>query len=345
MANKILDLFDERTILEIFNETILPLYPDFSAIDSVVINPKKNNVWSETYHVVIEYITRFVGPDGRRAEKSIFATAHDSEPRNVVFNNLKLLADNGFIDDEPISPRPLFHSPLYNATFYEGISGHTLYHYLRSDNRQEVISHLPAVASWFARLHSLDITAPGFTMNVQTVDLVVPGLEKVLQKINERSPHLLPIFESIYSEMISKEKKSIADKSNLRIIHGDAHAENVIITKNGQVAVIDFTDMTLSDFARDIGSFLQQLEFKIMNISTDASFAEQAKNLFLSNYIENAKIELTDDLAARIATYHAFTAMRTATYFLVKHDPAPHRSLPLILQAAAKLNLEIPDLR
>jgi hypothetical protein len=44
-----------------------------------------------------------------------------------------------------------------------------------------------------------------------------------------------------------------------------------------KIAVIDFTDICLSDFARDLGTFIQQLEFMANRKIGDHEYTEKIK--------------------------------------------------------------------
>ena len=97
-----------------------------------------------------------------------------------------------------------------------------------------------------------------------------------------------------------------------------------------KIAVIDYTDICLSDFARDIGSFLQQLEYMCNRKINNLEFTDRIKKIFLETYLTYAKIQLNEPLKKRIENYYNWTVIRTATYFLIKDKPEPKRAEPLI---------------
>ena len=122
-------------------------------------------------------------------------------------------------------------------------------------------------------------------------------------------------------------------------MHGDAHPENIIKTEKNKLAFIDFSDFCLSDFARDLGTFLQQIEFKIMRHIDDKKYTDKIKKIFLDSYLKNAKIKIDDNLAARINNYYNWTALRTAAFFFLKHDPAPNRGAELLEKVCRNLKI------
>ena len=106
-----------------------------------------------------------------------------------------------------------------------------------------------------------------------------------------------------------------------------------------KLAVIDFTDICLSDCARDLGCFLQQFEYMSMRKINDVEFTEKIKKLFLENYFKNAKIKMDDDLQKRIDNYYNWTNIRTATFFLLKDRAEPDRATPLIEKVKNNLSI------
>ena len=97
-----------------------------------------------------------------------------------------------------------------------------------------------------------------------------------------------------------------------------------------KIAVIDFTDICLTDFARDIGTFLQQLEFMCSRKVEEKGYTDKIKKLFMDSYFAMSKTELNESVKDRIATYYHWTAMRTATFFLIKDEAEPERAYPMI---------------
>jgi hypothetical protein len=98
--------------------------------------------------------------------------------------------------------------------------------------------------------------------------------------------------------------------------------------------------LCLGDFARDLGTFLQQLDYMSNRKIDDKIYTEKLKKLFLDSYLaKNKWVKPDQDLEARIANYYNWTAMRTSTHFLLKADPEPNRAEPLIKEVCRKLNI------
>ncbi len=350
--NKIYKLLDKQFVKKLFEKEVLPLYPDFKGIKDVEIHTPKKYIWENTYHVVFEFRTTFTTNDRKfssakaSADKGkktlrLFCSAHSDEPRKNVYTALKYLWNNGFGFSFLTVPRPLFYSDYFKGTFYRGVEGHNLYNYIREDKRKEINEIVPKAAEWFAKLHSLDTqNALNFNKINSRIKTVIPGQEHIFQSVKEKFPEHYQFYRQAYKIFISKEEEFFKRTKRYWLIHGDAHPENIIKVSRRRIAAIDFTDICLSDFARDLGCFLQQLEFMIMRKIKDRKYADKIKKLFLENYFKNVKIELDSDLESRIDNYYNWTAIRTATFFIIKDKPEPSRAKPLIEKVGKNLGIQ-----
>ena len=294
-------LFDSDFVKTFFKKTILIQYPDFIDVKKVVIKPYKKQIWGDTYHVVIEFRTQFITKDNKVKELPIFCSAHSDEPRENVFKALKYLWEQGFSKGFCTIPHPLFFSQEFNATFYRGVSGHNLYHYIRLNDREIIDEIIPKVAQWFAKLHKLPVdNAFNFNPENSRLKTVIPGSSHILRVIKNLYPEHFDLYQKAYKIFIQKEEEFLNSTKQRWIVHGDAHPENIIKMGRRKIGVIDFTDLCLSDFARDLGSFLQQIEFMIRRKMQDEPYVAKVKENFLENYLKSANIELTPDLQARI---------------------------------------------
>ena len=64
---------------------------------------------------------------------------------------------------------------------------------------------------------------------------------------------------------------------------------------------------------------MQQLEYKIIRNLEDNVFVLKMKRLFLNSYLQMANISLDESLQSRLDLYYNWTAIRTATFWLLKH--------------------------
>lgn len=331
MNNPILKLFDKNYVIDLFNKRVLPLYPDFKSIKSLEIKTPKKYIWEETYHVVIEFRTTFLTLDNQEEQLSIYCSAHSDEPRRNVYKALKYLWDNNFSHTKLTIPRPLFYSQYFRGTFYRGVEGHNLYYYIRNHKRKEIKKIVIQAADWFAKLHKTK-TSPESNFNPlnSRIETVIPGKEEIMRKIKDWYPEHLPFYEKYYNFFISQEEKFFTQNKERCLIHGDAHPENIIKISKDKIAVIDFTDICLADFTRDLGCFLQQLDFMFKRKDLEEKYLEKMKEVFLDRYFKSRKIKKDENIEKRIKNYYYWTAIRTATFFLIKDKSEPERAVPLI---------------
>jgi thiamine kinase-like enzyme len=339
--NKAHQLFDDQFILKTYRKKILKKLPKMKGIKKIEILAHKKNIWEITYHVVVEYKTHFLTKSGREKIISIFCSAHSSEPRRNVYDGLKFLWSHGFNNRHYlVAPQPLFYSKYFRGTFYIGVKGTDLYYFIREKKPEDIEKIVARTAKWFAKLHKLSVAeAYNFNKDNSRIKTVKPGLKFIFEKIKKEYPELYEKYQAAYNIVNKNETFFLSSTRKRWIVHGDAHPENIIKMSGNKLAIIDFTDLCLSDFARDLGSFLQQLDFKIMHRIGDAAYAEKVKKIFLDNYFKNVKIKINDDLKKRIANYYNWTALRTSTYFLLSHYFNKERAEKLLKKVCADLNI------
>jgi len=341
MENIIHKLLDLEYVNNLFKGQILPAY-DFVGIKKITVKTIKKMIWQTTYHVVFKYDVSFLTKENKINKLQIFCSAHSSEPRKNVYDVLEFLWQHQFAKGNLTIPHPLFYSSEFNATFYRGVKGENLYYYIRNKDFKEIEELLPRAAAWFAKLHVLSPwDAKNFNVENSRLKTVFPGSEHIFNDIKMHYPQYLNFYQQAYDLFIAKEEKFLGSSSKHWLIHGDAHPENVIKISKNRLALIDFTDVCLSDFARDLGTFTQQLEYMSNRKIGDSIYTEKLKTLFLNTYFKIRKIELTEGLQARIDNYYNWTAIRTANHFLLKHDMEPERAKPLIEMVSRNLNIKI----
>lgn len=339
--NKALTLFDADKMTAFFKEKILPLYPEMESISKVKIKPYKKLIWITTYHVVVSYRVTFVGRDSREEELEVVCSAHSDENRESVFKVLNFLWEEKLNDKSILLPRPLLYSKEYNATFYQAVTGDNLLRYIKADDREMVKDMVKKASHLFAKLHAL--AAPKdqsiFNLDNTHIQTVIPGRDNILKEVGERFAGLyVKDLDSFYDTFITQEEKFFAKSDERWLIHGDAHPENIIAGPDDKIGLIDFTDFCLADRARDLGSFLQQLGYKIKRNLNDLDFAKEMKHLFLDNYLAESNLELDDSLQDRLDLYFNWTTARTSVFFLLKHEPDPEAGGRMIAEIKENIN-------
>jgi thiamine kinase-like enzyme len=332
--NKIHNLFDSNFVKEFFKEKVLPHYPDVHNIGSIKIKPYKKFIWKTTYHVVIDFHVEFLMKNGKTRKTHIVCSAHSSEPREKAFNVLTYLWRRR-LGKGVVLPRPLFYCPDFRASFYRALNGKDLCYYILKKDK-ETIKDLTAKAGlMLARLHLLKLNnhkLPEFEESNSKLATVIPGIKKISSEIKKRyGQDMQEKIVNPYYKCISKEEEYLSQNPKLCLIHGDFHTENIIRVSKRKVGLIDFTDFSLSDYARDLGNFLQQLEYKLeLKFFYERDFIVEMKQLFLKEYLKESEKSLDDNLQARINNYYKWTALRTASYWLMKDKPEPKRAEAII---------------
>ena len=350
--NKITLLLEKQYVLDFFRKKVLPKYPDFVDIKNIIIKKHKNNIWPKTYHVVFEFITTFKKGDNTSVAISIFCSAHSDEPRRNAYIALRYLWKQDFSASDLTIPRALFYDNYFKAIFYQSVEGTDLHSFIRQRNYKEIELIIPCAAKWFAKLHRLPTKkAPNFNPKNSRIKTVIPGSNYILKRIKIKYPQHFNFYKAVYNIFIKREEDFLS-KNKLWLVHGDAHPGNIIKINHGikskasssegikipRVGVIDFTDLCLSDFARDFGTFFQQVDYMVGYKNNDAVHAERIKKFFLKSYLKHSKIKMTKDLQERIDNYYNWTAMRTATFLLLRDNSNKDRVCGLLNGVAERMN-------
>lgn len=344
--NKIRQLLDEQFVLGLFRRELLGKYPDLGQINRVAIHPYKDQIWETTYHVVIGYDVFFLKSDGQEEIVPVVCSAHSSEPRENVFTALKYLWAQGFPAGEIDIPEPLFYSEEFRGTFYRALAGESLLYYIKKHDLDVVAEMVVSSARLLARLHSLPATtAANFNPDNSRIRTVMPGVGLILSEMNQRyAGRYDDDLRELYDGFMASEEQYFRQPSELlSLIHGDAHPENVIRTAPGRIGLIDFTDICLGDFTRDLGSFLQQLEYKVVNKLKDPGYAAELKDLFLQEYWQASARRWSPAIQERIDLYYNWTAVRSATYWFLKFEPDEQRAAELLAKIKSGVTMRLAE--
>jgi len=338
--NKILSLFDENFALDFLSRKILPLYPAFEKILNIKIYSYKKLIWTTTYHVVISYRVNFLTKAGKEKEMEIVCSAHSSEDRESVFNVLRFLQKTRFFKGDLVIPRPLFYSSEFNGTFYRAVSGHNLLYFIKNKKTDKVKRMVEKAGRLFAGLHAIKLPhdLSIFNDSNRLLRNVVPGRDTIVSEITDRfHGRYVNEISSFYQQFIIQEENFFSQNDKRWLIHGDAHPENIVSVGYKKIGLIDFTDFCPGDFARDLGTFMQQLEYKLIRHWGQGELVSGMKKLFLDTYLKESNINLDDDLQKRIDLYYNWTGVRTAAFWLLKHDSEPDKAE----QALKTVNLDL----
>ncbi|MFH1326047.1 MAG: aminoglycoside phosphotransferase family protein [Candidatus Falkowbacteria bacterium] len=338
--NKGQQLLDQDFITKYLTEKLPAFYPKLKEINEITIKTCKKDIWKEKYRLVAKYTTTFTDDSGQKITLPIYCSASDCEDRKSVFDALNFLWQSSFSGDKYMMPRPLFYDEDFNAVLYRGLRGHHLYHFIGKKNINKVKEILPLAAQWFAKLHQIPATEQqNFNAQSSSIATVIPGSAHWLRSVQKKQPQYYEQIKNIFQTLYQREQDFFANSDKQWLIHGDAHPENIINISDTQVGAIDFGDMCLGDFARDLGAFMQQLHYMSIRHINNHDVIMEIKQLFLTEYLKATNIEMTDDLQQRIDTYYYWTMLRTSFVFLIQAQPAPDRAKPLVDELLDKLGL------
>ncbi len=332
--NKINKLFDKSFVRDLFREKVLPLYEDVVDIGEIKIRPYKKLIWNTTYHVVLDFYVEFKLEDKKSRKTHIICSAHSSEPRETAFSVLEYLWKRR-LGKGVVLPRPLFYCPHFRGSFYRALDGKDLFYYILKRDKENIYDLTKKAGLMFARLHRLNLAKnklPNFEDTNSRIADVIPGIKKIEIEIKKRyGQEMQEEIIKPYYNCIKKEQEYLSRNPKLCLVHGDAHTENIIRVSKRKVGLIDFTDFSLSDFARDVGTFLQQLEYKLeIKFLYEPEFIKEMKKVFFNEYLREANISLNDNIQERINNYYQWTALRTAAYWLMKDNSEPIKAKEII---------------
>ncbi len=338
--NKILQLFNEDFVKDYFSKELLSFYPDLLRIVSVKIKPYKKMVWSTTYHVVISFNVEFEKKNNEKESIFLVCSAHSNEPRENVFKALSFLQERGLGDDTFDVPFPLFCSTEFRGVFYTGLKGENILRQVR-EGGEVALEKISLAARLFAKLHSLSIIGINdFNPKNSRIETVIPGVPAILKEMSEKYQGKYDKEMAYLYDYFTSTEDRLRDKDNVCLIHGDAHLENIIDTGPGRLGIIDFADLCFGDFARDLGTFIQQLEHRLVkvgDVNINKNQDKILKNRFLTDYLLSRNLILDENLKERIKFYYDWTMLRTATYFFLKDESEVERALILLDKIKANI--------
>ncbi|NQU77145.1 phosphotransferase [Candidatus Falkowbacteria bacterium] len=329
-----LKLLDKNFVSDYFSKKITS--PQYQKINwqNIKITPYKKildkNNPSKFYHFVIRY-------DVEGLSQPIFCTTNSKENREDAHRALNFI--NSKIKKQSITP--IFYSEKFKALFYLGVDGENLQYYIK-EHPSQINPIIKETANWLAKLHQIKVSPKEHNFNPQNskVETIVPGADYYLERVENKAPDFLNDIKKLFIKINNFDKKNIK-KNGHYLIHGDIHPENVILNKEtNKIAIIDYTDVCVADFARDLANFSHQLDYMVnrFNPSLKEKLPEIQKT-FLNSYLKKTGLKLSSDLKKRINCYMAWTSLRNAVFFLIKEFQETQEAKKMITKAYEYLNL------
>ncbi len=324
-------LLDEKFVKNFLDSNLSTFFKDSQKIKKITRNVYKNSRGKYSYTLVLEFVLEILFKDGSVKEKSVFCKAHSEEEKNKALYYMDILYKNGFNDGQYQVPRPLIYLPDLRAGFYEGVIGHNLLYYIKNKEYKKIKIIVKDAARWIAKLHNFDtINFKPLEISSSRIENVRPHPKKLWHDMERDYKKLYIEYHPLHKKALDYEKKLLKitkkqDKS--KIVYGDFHPENIIVPSHAQegVTVIDFTDLSIGDPYRDIGTFLQQISFMPQRFSSrikiPAKKTDQFQKIFLDEYLKQGGIVFTSLDWQRINLYRLSTALRNIAYYFYQCDP------------------------
>ncbi len=314
-----LSLFNQNFLISLFEKKLPEDLLGKNKIDYIAIKIfKKKSGQVSFYHIVNRYTLHFKNSQTKAI--TLFCNANSKESRQGAFLALRYLWKNNFAHSNLKCPRPLFYNKRLKAMFYLQGKGDNLYQYII--NKKTKFSEIKKIVSltgqWLAKLHSLStLGLVNFNPVQSKIATVLPGPKHFLKSIGEKHQQYPKYYQQTKElfDKINVLEKKISSKEKY-IIHGDFHPENIVYNqKNEVLTIIDYTDCCLADFTRDLGNFYQQLGYMAKKHLTGNQITELQK-IFINSYLKVRKIKFSKEDEKRFELYKAWTALRSAIFFL-----------------------------
>lgn len=319
-VRKGLSLLDQNSLITLFQKKISKKIIGHKKINYIAIRVFKQKIGKTSFfHIVARYTLYFKNKKAKPL--SVFCNANSKESRKGAFLALQHLWKNNLASNKLGLPQPLFYNQRLKAMFYLEATGENFYQYMV--NPKTPFSQLKKIAGltgiWLARLHSLPTKGvKNFNPIQSKIATVIPGPAHFLKLINKKHykyPSYYRQTKELFEKITELEKKLIS-KTDKYIIHGDFHPENVVYDHRKDVlSVIDFTDCCLSHYMRDLGNFYQQLGYMVKNTLPKTKI-KQLQKIFINAYLKEGKIKFNAEDKKKFELYKAWTALRSAIFFL-----------------------------
>ena len=221
----------------------------------------------------------------------VIAKGHGKGDGARVHEAATVLWERGFgLDPRLRIPRPIAFISERSIALQELASGPSLYEAI--DDPTSAATHLPDVAAWLLKLHSIQVTDnDGFVSDRAALVAKVGGHAAALaQALPEAADRVVALADFARRGVASAGPGDV-------VTHGDFQPKNIHLCGDS-VIVIDLDRVERSSPARDVGHFLAQC-MTMSFVRTDSFGAIRAWiTPFLKTYEAGAPEDALEDLAA-----------------------------------------------
>lgn len=308
-------LLDEKYMKEFFASRATRIDGRNRKLVKLNIHPIKKHVDSIFFHLVILYAVTFVLQDGSRKRFKIYCASRSENLREKMFKIMKLAYNYGFKSGKVLVPRPLWYVKELQAAFYVGMQGENILEHIKNGAATRGV--IRKAAGFLAGFHQLK-PSKDIKLNKHKFDWQYLDPTHILKREKNKNHKLTSEIKEDYKKLKKYFNKDLAHLK-FELSHGDFHPENIIINKfdSTQIAIIDFSESCLAPAAYDLGSFLQQLKFMTSAYDVQGNKYDKWEELFLNEYFYRRKIKLTNEIKNQIILYQAWTALKSAVYYMI----------------------------
>jgi len=307
------DLAKPEVVKTILQDILAEFYPDHTKVTDISLTTHKRHFKDTALSRIVIGCT--ITCSDKKPLELIIAAAEDGT-REEAFANTQLLYQHGFDRGNLLVTRPLVYLAGPQAMVYETAMGKPLYQFLKQQPAfDDLLQPLNLAASWLKKLHQLELTPDeakiirGYNWD-RVVGLIKPYINIFAEESAKQSEKLKKILQRLIAY-----HQDLSGPVQPRLVYGDYHPENIIISslQAKEIIGIDFTDLTYGDPYRDLGTFIQQLDFMSQRFLPREEINKLKKH-FLRSYFDRRFSELPLAYIQRINLYQALTALRTAVW-------------------------------
>lgn len=308
---------DYSVITRLMREVVKHNYPEIKTINSISYETYKRRVGQHHSAFNYGYTIHATRPDGSRAQLLLIYSAHTDGSRAYAYEIMRELIASGFNEGPFRIIRPLEYRDDLQALIYEGTPGSKLFTYMQKKASVTDLSHcVTLVAHWIKKFHTQQLTDRmkklAHTFDWQNINTPIMEIMADVKRLDTAQGEKLEHFVAAFG----KQERNLSAAAPQGLVYGDLHPENIIVPelRAGDLTMIDFTDVSIGDQLRDIGTFIQQMQFMGKPFySLDE--LQVILHTHLEAYFGKPFTALSQDEFARINLYQAWNALRSFVYF------------------------------
>lgn len=295
--NEIKKILDPKWVINFFSPKIKKYWPKTKKILSVKIEPLR--VFLNYERLSCRYSFTLLNSAGRKEIKNIVLKAQKIRkdffwPPRIGTVRRDFLALNFLSKNKlNISPRFLDFYPQLHAYAYEEIPGFTIKKFLPKNKKLQIkkfLNYLPAVSRAIKKVHAIKKQPPYATPEIEKkLTLNFSNSLCLIKKFYPTGFKKFQAMSAILKLFSKKYNHELFDKKNFTLTHGDFQMDNILVSKNEKIILIDWADSNFFNPLDDLGSFFAQTELHLKYVRPKGykTVLEKIKKTFIQSYFQN----------------------------------------------------------